>query len=114
MTGGKGASCAVECAGGELPRAQAVRSTKVWGRIALVAVGGNLVLDAMKDLIGKQRQLLGSFTFSEVEMKACANFIATRGIEVDRLFTDTWRLDQAAQAYAHFDQQAGGKGVFLF
>ncbi len=114
LTGGKGASCAVECAGGDLPRAQAVRSTRVWGRIALVAVGGNLVLDAMKDLIGKQRQLIGSFTFSEVEMKACASFIATRGIEVDRLFTDTWRLDQAAQAYAHFDRQAGGKGVFLF
>jgi (R,R)-butanediol dehydrogenase / meso-butanediol dehydrogenase / diacetyl reductase len=114
LTGGKGTSCAVECAGGEIPRAQAIRSTQVWGRIVLVAVGGNLTVDAMKDLIGKQRTLIGSFTFSKVGMKDCADFIATRGVEVDRLFTNEWNLEQADEAYAHFNQQAGGKGVIVF
>ncbi len=71
LTGGKGVSCAVECAGVESARSQAVRSTQVWGRIALVAVGGNVTLDVMKDLIGKQRMLLGSFTFSETAMRDC-------------------------------------------
>ncbi|WP_246745390.1 zinc-binding dehydrogenase [Pseudomonas sp. PNP] len=114
LTGGKGVSCAMECAGGELPRSQAVRSTRVWGRIALVSVGGNLSLDVMKDLIGKQRTVTGSFTVSEVGMTDCAHFIASHGVEVDRLFTHEWKLDQAAEAYADFNQQAGGKGVFVF
>lgn len=114
LTGGKGVSCAVECAGGELPRSQAVRSTKVWGRIALVAVGGNVTLDVMKDLVGKQRTLMGSFTFSETAMKDCAHFIADHGVEVDRLFTKEWNLEQASEAYADFNHQAGGKGVFVF
>lgn len=114
LTAGKGVTCAMECAGGEIPRTQAVHSTSVWGRIALVAVGGQLTLDAMKDLIGKQRTVLGSFTFSEVEMKECAEFIANHGIQVDRLFTDHWKLDQASEAYAQFNAQAGGKGVFVF
>ncbi len=114
LTGGKGVSCAMDCAGGEVPRAQAIRSTRIWGRIALVAVGGNVSVDAMKDLIGKQRTLIGSYTFSEVGMKDCAHFIADHGVEVDRLFTDEWTLEQAPEAYADFDKQAGGKGVFVF
>lgn len=114
LTRGKGATCAMDCAGGVVPKQQAVRSTAPWGRIALVAVGGELSVDAMKDVIGKQRTIIGSYTFSEVGMKDCAWFIADHGVEVDRLFTDHWRLDQAAEAYAEFDKQTGGKGVFLF
>ena len=34
-------------------------------------------------------------------------------MDVDALFTDTWTLDQADAAYQKFDQQTGGKGVFL-
>ncbi|MFJ4374780.1 zinc-binding dehydrogenase [Pseudomonas japonica] len=114
LTAGKGASCAMECAGSEIPRSQAVRSTGLWGRIALVSVGGNLALDVMKDLIGKQRTLVGSFTVSAVGMNDCARFIAAQGVEVDRLFTSEWSLEQAGAAYADFNQQAGGKGVILF
>ena len=43
----------------------------------------------------------------------CAKFIAQRGIDVDRIFTGRWSLDQAAEAYRLFDQGVGGKGVFL-
>lgn len=114
LTGGKGVSCAAECAGGDVPRAQAVRSTRTWGRVALVAIGGDLRLDPMKDLIGRQRTLIGSYTFSEVGMKECARFIADHGVEVDRLFTDEWTLDRADDAYADFNKQTGGKGVFVF
>jgi hypothetical protein len=31
---------------------------------------------------------------------------------VDRLFTETWKLDQAIEAYQLFDKQNSGKGVF--
>lgn len=114
LTGGKGVSCSMDCAGGEIAKQQAVRCTRPWGKIALVAIGGNLNVDAMKDLIGKQRTVIGSYTFSEVGMKECAEFIARHGVEVDKQFTDHWALDQAEEAYRAFDAQSGGKGVFLF
>ncbi|SIT41746.1 Zinc-containing alcohol dehydrogenase superfamily [Paraburkholderia piptadeniae] len=114
LTGGKGVSCAMDCAGGEVPRLQAVRATRPWGKIALVAIGGNFTADAMKDLIGKQRTIVGSYTFSSTGMKACAHFIANHGVDVDAIFTDRWRLDEASAAYRAFDAQAGGKGVFAF
>ena len=114
LTRGKGVTCAMDCAGTEAVKTTAVRSTAPWGRIALVAVGGNLNVDGMKDVIGKQRTIIGSYTFSEVGMKNCATFIADHGVDVDKLFTDRWNLDQAVEAYADFDKQAGGKGVFVF
>lgn len=114
LTRGRGVSCAMDCAGGETAKKQAVECTAPWGRIALVAVGGNLNVDAMKDVIAKQRTIIGSYTFSEVGMKDCAWFIADHGVEVDRLFTDRWTIEQAETAYREFDKQAGGKGVFVF
>lgn len=114
LTHGKGVSLAIDAAGGEVPRQQAVRSTAQWGQIALVAVGGNLSVDAMRDLIGKQRTVFGSWTFSNVGMKACAGFIADHNLDVDRIFTHRWQLDQASEAYRSFDEQTSGKGVFIF
>jgi (R,R)-butanediol dehydrogenase / meso-butanediol dehydrogenase / diacetyl reductase len=114
LTHGVGANCAMDCAGGEIARASAVRSTAPWGRIALVAVGGNLNVDGIKDVISKQRTIIGSYTVSEVGMKQCAQFIADHGVDVDKLFSDRWDLDQADQAYQEFDKQSGGKGVFVF
>ena len=58
--------------------------------------------------------MIGSYTFSEVGMKNCAHFIADHGVDVDKQFSDEWRLDQAPAAYADFNKQTGGKGVFLF
>ena len=51
LTRGKGATCAMDCAGGEVPKQQAVRCTAPWSRIVLVAVRGNLNVDGMKDVI---------------------------------------------------------------
>lgn len=114
LTGGRGATCAMECAGGEFAKQQAVRSTALWGRIALVAIGGNLNIDGMKDLIAKQRTIVGSYTFSFAGMGDCSKFIAKHGVNLDLLFSDKWCLDQAEEAYVDFDKQAGGKGVFVF
>lgn len=113
-TGGLGATCAMDCAGGDVPKQQAVRCTRPWGRIALVAVSGSLSVDGMKDVIGKQRTIVGSYTFSEPSMKDCITFIAKHGVQVDQQFTDHWQLEEAEEAYSAFDRQAGGKGVFIF
>ena len=115
LTRGKGVNCAMECAGGNLPKQQAVRCTATWGRIALVAVGGQLDgLVSWNDMIAKQRTLIGSWTFSITGMKDCTYFIADHGINVDAIFSDRWNISDADKAYKLFDKQAGGKGVFVF
>ena len=39
--------------------------------------------------------------------------IHKRMVDVDKLFTHRWKLDQANEAYQQFDKQSDGKGVFL-
>ena len=67
-----------------------------------------------RDLIRKQLTIVASWTISSVGQAECARFIADRGIEVDRLFSDRYRaLSDAVAAYELFDTQTTGKGVFL-
>jgi threonine dehydrogenase-like Zn-dependent dehydrogenase len=40
-------------------------------------------------------------------------FCIERKVDVDKLFTHRWTLDQAEEAYKLFDKQSDGKGVFL-
>ena len=75
--------------------------------------GDTVTLDVSNDLLRRQVTLIGSWTFSTVGQAECARFIADRGVDVDRLFTQRWSLDQADEAYRLFDTQTTGKGVFL-
>ena len=84
-----------------------------WGKACFVGEGGEVTLDVSSDLLRRQVTLIGSWTFSTVGQAECARYIADRGIEVDRLFTHRWRLDQAEEAYRVFDRQDAGKGVIL-
>jgi L-iditol 2-dehydrogenase len=47
-------------------------------------------------------------------MLDCARFIADNRIDLERIFSHRWRLEQADEAYRSFDTQATSKGVFLF
>jgi hypothetical protein len=64
-------------------------------------------------MLRKQLAIIGSWTFSTAVQADYARFVAAQNIAVDRLFTHRWRLDQAEQAYAVFDRQTAGKGVFV-
>jgi L-iditol 2-dehydrogenase len=113
-TGGKGVSASIDCAGVGAARQAAVRSTAKWGRTAFVGVGGNFSLDVTTDLILKQRTIVGHLTFSDISMERCVRFVADHGIDLDKQFTDRWKLEDAKAAYEDFDRQAAGKAVFEF
>jgi threonine dehydrogenase-like Zn-dependent dehydrogenase len=81
--------------------------------VCFVGEGGSVTIDVSRDMIRKQLTVIGSWTFSSVIQAECARFVAERGIEVERVFTERYTLDQAAEAYRLFDTQSTGKGVFL-
>jgi threonine dehydrogenase-like Zn-dependent dehydrogenase len=113
LTHGLGAHAALEASSAPSARRQAVQGVRTWGKVSFVGEGGELSLDVSSDMIRRQVTLMGSWTFSVAWQTQCAQFIADRKMDIDQLFTDHWRLDQAVEAYQHFDKQAGGKGVFL-
>jgi threonine dehydrogenase-like Zn-dependent dehydrogenase len=113
LTGGRGVDCALETSGASSARIAAVRATKIWGVSCFIGEGGDVTINVSPDMLRRQMTIIGSWTFSTVGQAECAEFIARRNIDVDRIYTDRWSLDQAAQAYERFDRAEGGKGVFL-
>jgi threonine dehydrogenase-like Zn-dependent dehydrogenase len=114
LTGGVGVDLALDCTGAAAARRAAVRCVKTWGTACYVGEGGDVTLDVSPDLLRRQVTLIGSWTFSAMGMQECAEFIAKKRIALERIFSDRWRLEQAAEAYRKFDTQTTGKGVFLF
>jgi threonine dehydrogenase-like Zn-dependent dehydrogenase len=114
LTHGEGVDLALDCSGAEAARSAAVRATRTWGTVCFVGEGGSVTIDVSRDMIRKQLTVIGSWTFSSVLQAECARFVADREINVERLFTQRWTLDQADEAYKLFDTQTTGKGVFLF
>jgi threonine dehydrogenase-like Zn-dependent dehydrogenase len=114
LTGGVGADLSLDCTGAAAARRAAVRCVKTWGTACYVGEGGDVTLDVSPDLLRRQVTLIGSWTFSAMGMKGCAEFIARKRIPLERIFSHRWRLEQADEAYKVFDQQSSGKGVFLF
>lgn len=113
LTHGEGAHKTLECSSAPEARAAAVRSARSWGTACYVGERGQVTLDVSPDLLRRQITLVGSWTFSKQGQAECAEFIADRNIDVDRLFTHRWTLDQAEEAYQLFDTQSTGKAVIL-
>jgi (R,R)-butanediol dehydrogenase / meso-butanediol dehydrogenase / diacetyl reductase len=113
LTGGKGANKALDTSGSAPGRSAAVRCASKWGSVCFVGEGGEVTLNVSPDIIRKQLTLVGSWTLNSADVPDCIRFIADHGLDVDKLFTDRWTLDQADEAYKAFDKQAAGKGVFV-
>jgi threonine dehydrogenase-like Zn-dependent dehydrogenase len=113
LTHGKGADFGLDTSAAASARSAALRCTKVWGTTAYVGSGGQVTLNVSPDLLRKQRMVFGHWTFSTIGQAECADFVIQHKIDVDSLFTDSWSLAEAEQAYQLFDQQKTGKGVFL-
>jgi len=113
LTGGLGAQVAIETSGATAAATTALKSVDVWGKACFVGIGGSVGFE-VRAFLDRQINVMTSYSMSSVGQMACADFCVERGLDLDRLFTDRWRLDQAEEAYVKFDRQSSGKGVFVF
>ena len=113
LTHGYGAEFTLDTSSQPEGRIAAVRATKVWGTTCFVGERNQVTIDVSPDMLRKQLTIVASWTFSQMGQAECAQFVVDRGIDVEKLFTHCWQLDQAKEAYKLFDTQTTGKGVFL-
>jgi threonine dehydrogenase-like Zn-dependent dehydrogenase len=113
LTHGEGAHKTLDASSAPEARAAAVRSVRSWGTACFVGERGQVTLDVSPDLLRRQVTLVGSWTFSKQGQAECAEFVADRKVDVERLFTHRWRLEQAEEAYKLFDTQTTVKAVIL-
>jgi threonine dehydrogenase-like Zn-dependent dehydrogenase len=113
LTQGEGADFTLECSSAPAAREAAIRSVTTWGTACFVGEGGDVKINVSPDLLRRQVTLIGSWTFSAMGMAECARFIDRNDIDLERIFSHRWKLEQADEAYRTFDTQSTGKGVFL-
>ena len=112
LTAGRGVNMALETSGAASAGNDAIASIRPWGTVCLVGIGSQVNVSVGQHL-RTQVRVLTSWTMSIQSQRACAEFAVERGLDLDALFSDRWRLDQGEEAYRSFDRQTGGKGVFL-
>ncbi len=66
------------------------------------------------DIIHRQLTIHGCWTFNPSLMAECARFAVDRKVPLGNVFSDTFALDQAEDAYQRVEARQMGKGVFLF
>ena len=113
LTKGLGVDASLDASSSPIARSIAVKCVKTWGKACFVGEGGDVTLDVSNDLLRRQVTLIGSWTFSKHGQAECANFVAEKKLDVDKLFTHKWSLNQAEEAYKLFDKQSDGKGVII-
>jgi threonine dehydrogenase-like Zn-dependent dehydrogenase len=111
LTHGEGAHKTLDASSAPDARAAAVRSVRSWGTVCFIGERGQVTLDVSPDLLRRQVTLVGSWTFSKQGQAECAEFVAERRVDVERLFTHRWKLEEAEEAYRLFDTQTTGKAV---
>ncbi len=108
LTGGQGATAALESSGNPVARSQTVACLRPFSRACYVGAGGPAEIDINRDLIFKVTTVFGSWTFSKAELVECARFMVDTGLPLDTLITHRFTLEQAEEAFRLFD--AGGTG----
>jgi len=113
LTHGDGADATLECSGNSEARVQCARAARPWGRACYVGAHGTATFNMTPDVIHRQLTILGCWTFNAQLMAECARFAVDRKVPLGRVFTDTFTLDQADEAYHRVEARQMGKGVFL-
>lgn len=112
LTNGRGVTKSLETSGAPVATNQALQVLGLWSTVCWVGRGAPLQVD-MTELLSKQATAKTSWTLSTEQMGRLADFVLDRGVDVDALFTDRWKLNQAVEAYEWFDRQSSGKGVIV-
>ena len=113
-TDGKGAPYVVETSGSDAGGLTALQCAAKWGQVVFVGMGGKVSLNVTDHLIRKQLRVYGSWTFSKALQRECAEFAAKNEVDIDKLFSHKWRLEQVDEAYQLFDRQECRKAVINF
>jgi L-iditol 2-dehydrogenase len=108
LTGGHGVECAIDCTGSPKARSAAIKAARKWGRVVFLGEGGDVTIDVSTDMNRKQLAVFGRNGQAD-----CARFVSERKLDVDGLFTHSWPLEEAEEAYRVFDTQTTGKGLLI-
>ncbi len=109
LTGGHGCEVTLDASGAASARLTALQATRHWGRCVLIGEGGRLEIDVSPVLIHPQLTMLGSWVTSTWRMAQLVDDLVRWDLHPEVTVTDTYPLEEAAEAYRVADAGRGGK-----
>lgn len=109
LTGGHGCEVSLDTSGAADGRSTALRATRRWGRSVLVGEGGDLTVAVSPVLIHQQLTVHGSWVTSTWRMARLVDDLARWDLHPEVTVSDSYTLDDAAEAYRTADRGVGGK-----
>ena len=113
FAGGEGLSGAIDCSGNTAAHNMALDATAPFGRVALIGEAQETTIRPSEQLIRKQLTVFGSWYFATEEYTDILSLIERQNIDLERLVTHTFSLDQAETAFRMFDNRETEKAVFV-
>jgi len=113
-TDGMGVEATIDCSGDSTGRLLAIQGARQWGRVAFVGEGGSVSFQPSPDIIHKQITIYGSWVTSVGNLEELVEKLSRWNIHPDKTVTDTFRLEDAEEAYKLMDEGKCGKVVITW
>lgn len=113
-TNGHGVEVAIDCSGNVQARYLCLKEAREWGRIAFIGEGGSISFEPSPLLIHKQLTLYGTWVCGLTQMEELVELLSRWGIHPEKIITHRFKIDQAKDAYEHFDEGKTGKIVIVW
>lgn len=113
FSGGDGITGAIDCSGSNAAHNMALDATAALGHVAFIGEADQSTIKPSEQLIRKQLTVFGSWYFGINEYQDILNIIEAQKIDLERLATHTFKLEEADKAFHMFDRRETEKAVFV-
>ena len=114
FAGPLGLDAAIDCSGQPAAQNMALDSVRRLGRVAFVGESRETTIRPSEQLIRKQLTLMGSWYFNISEYDEILSVLTSKHIDLERLATHRFPLEDAEIAFRMFDERKTEKAVFVF
>lgn len=113
FSGGSGLTAAIDCSGNTAAHNMALDLAAPMAKIALVGEAKETTIRPSDQLIRKQLTVFGSWYFAIHEYAEILRVIEAHEIDLEKLATHRFSLDEAEAAFRMFDERKTEKAVFV-
>ncbi len=114
LSDGRGYEVTIDCSGSVAARVTALENTRDWGRCVLVGEGGRVDFEVSRLLIHRQLTVHGSWVTSLGHMEQLLDRLVRWKLRPERVVTNRFALEHAAEAYQLADSGSAGKVAIVF
>jgi L-iditol 2-dehydrogenase len=109
-----GLDAGIDCSGHPAGQNMALDSVRRLGSVAFIGESRETTIRPSDQLIRKQLTLIGSWYFNIAEYEEIVDVLVGKKIDLERLATHRFSIDEAETAFRLFDERKTEKAVFVF